>query len=162
RAARRGGLHPRGDRPRDRHRARHRAVAAAPRTPAPDGGARPMTMPPHDTHPELAALHDLVDDRLSPAARSAVDAHLATCDACARQVARLRALLATAAALPRGLDPAGDGWPALRDTLAGRASADVARREASTVARARRTGWLRGTLAAAAVLLVVVAGWRAL
>lgn len=118
-----------------------------------------MTMHHDDTHPREERIHDLVDGRLPPDARAAIEAHLDGCDACARRVARLRSLLAGASALPRELRPDHDGWPELRAALAARATAG--RGHAAHRAAARRMAWVRPALAAAAILLVI-AGWSAL
>lgn len=130
-----------------------------------------MTMHPDTTHPREERFHDLVDGRLAGDDRAAIEAHLADCDACAARLARLRALLAAAAALPRELAPERDAWPGLRATLATRMTrvaprtdADAGPQAGTHAGRARwlRVQWLRTSLAAAAVLLVVVAGWGAL
>lgn len=112
-----------------------------------------MHLPPHMPHPREELFHDLVDGRLDADDRVSLERHLAACDACTARIARLRALLAATSALPRELAPERDAWPVLRATLAERATTPV---------RSGRARWIRTSLAAAAVLLVTVAGWSAL
>lgn len=69
-------------------------------------------------HPTDDALHDWADGALDPAARPALERHLTQCEACRRQVERLRGLLALAAAAPRAAEPEGDLWPSIRARIA--------------------------------------------
>lgn len=76
-------------------------------------------------HPTETELFDLADGTLEPPARAAAEHHLATCAACAAEVARMRRTLDGLAALPRAAEPAADLWPALLARLeAERAEAD--------------------------------------
>ena len=69
-------------------------------------------------HPTDDALHDWADGALDPAARPALERHLTQCEACRRQVERMRGLLALAAAAPRAAEPEGDLWPSIRARIA--------------------------------------------
>jgi predicted anti-sigma-YlaC factor YlaD len=56
-------------------------------------------------------LDDFVDGELAPAERAGLAEHLAHCAECRAEEARLRALLAEAAALPLEVAPPADLWP---------------------------------------------------
>jgi len=92
-------------------------------------------------HIDLERLSDFVDDRLSRDERALVAAHVAACDSCASQLARLRSLLAVAQALPDEIEPPAGLW------------SDVRERIAPTASRFFSPRW---RLAAAAVVLVAV------
>lgn len=101
-----------------------------------------------------AQLDDFVDDTLSPADRSAIEAHLSTCASCRAEVEELRRLIAAAAALPRSITPPAEAWTTVARGIGGRSTA------ARGVRRFRRS-WL----AVAAVLVAMVsfgltAWWR--
>jgi len=119
---------------------------------------------PGDAHPADGTLHDLVDGTLPPAARAAVNAHLAACTGCAARLARLHRLMEAVAGMPRELTPPRDGWPEVRAALAVSSSAApgprrerVARRVAPRATLANRARFL--ALAAAASLLLAVITW---
>src|SRR5207245_343463 len=98
-APRRRGVIVRRDRGGPRPRARHRALAAAPRARAIEGEARAVRMTCTETRDLFSAL---ADDALTPAERAALDAHLAGCADCRRELA---GLLRTVK-LVRAIDPA--------------------------------------------------------
>ncbi len=98
-------------------------------------------------HLTLEALNDLADDRLPLDARIRAEAHVRACEACAAELAALRALLDAAQSLPRDVDPPADLWDAVQGSLASSARGPV--RDAS-----RGTWRTPGRLAAAAVVLV--------
>jgi anti-sigma factor ChrR (cupin superfamily) len=101
-------------------------------------------------HPDPARLSDFADSDLAPRDAAAVEQHVAGCPACRAELARLRALVDRAAALPESIEPPPELWSAVRSRLE------------MPVARAPRrsagwtSGWARewGLRAAAAVLLV--------
>jgi anti-sigma factor RsiW len=97
-------------------------------------------------HPPFERLNDLADAALPAGEVAAIERHLARCATCRGELARLRALLGRAAALPSSIEPPADTWDALRDRL---------RPQSRPVARRSRP-WVRewGLRAAAAVLLV--------
>ena len=101
-------------------------------------------------HEFAARLDDFADGALSEPERAAAAGHRDECPACRAAEARLSALLAGAASLPRGLEPGRDLWPGI-----------VGRIERPNVSRGvfGGTGRLRwpqlGALAAAAAALVV-------
>jgi len=99
------------------------------------------------------ALADYLEGDASESVRSAVDAHAASCSACAQLLADLRGISTEAATLPL-LTPSRDLW----NGIAERIDARVIPFEAPLVARpvVQRT-WLRPALAAAA-LVAVTAG----
>src|SRR5206468_3937024 len=98
-APRRRGVIVRRDRGGPRPRSRHRALAAAPRAPAIEGEAGAVRMTCTETRDLFSAL---ADDALTPAERAALDAHLAGCADCRRELA---GLLRTVK-LVRAIDPA--------------------------------------------------------
>ena len=101
-------------------------------------------------HPPFEDLSSLVDDDYPADAAAAVERHVAACEVCRIEVARLRTLLDRIAALPRVVEPPASAWGAVRGRL--RAAAPAS----------RRGHWARqwGLLAAAG--LVLVAGSSAL
>lgn len=68
-------------------------------------------------HPTDRALHDYLDDALTPAARAAVEAHLADCDVCEAEVTALRMVTGELATLPDNVPPPYDLWPAIEARL---------------------------------------------
>lgn len=67
-----------------------------------------------------------LDGDLPPSDTRALDAHLATCPACRRELDSLRALVASAAALPNDVAPARDLWPEISAQLASSVSMSLA------------------------------------
>jgi hypothetical protein len=65
----------------------------------------------------LALLDDHVDGVLTEAEHQEVELHIASCDACQKEEAALRAFLAQAASLKRDRVPARDLWPAIQARL---------------------------------------------
>jgi anti-sigma factor RsiW len=61
-------------------------------------------------------LSDYIDGEIESAERAAIEAHLAECAGCRATVAELRAVAATAAALPDA-PPAADLWPGIESRL---------------------------------------------
>ena len=96
-------------------------------------------------------LDEFVDGTLAQAEARTVTEHLRDCAPCRAEADALRRLLAGARALPRGIEPARDLWPAIE------------RRIGSGTVREGRFGWWprevlggHGLLAAAAVLVAVL------
>ncbi len=105
-------------------------------------------------HSTIDQLSDYVDGALGPGDAAAVDRHVHACARCARDLARLRALLAAAAALPRVVEPPATVWPAIRASLEARKVASLPSVRARTApARAIGTPWM-----IAATVLVVASG----
>lgn len=102
-----------------------------------------------------ARLDQFVDDGLTGSERPALTAHLAECPACRDQLARLRSLLADAAALPRRLDPGRDLWPGIETRLPGRDQGRVAPLRHRPVWRLMAAGVALMVLSSAATLLWV-------
>jgi len=100
----------------------------------------------HD-HPDIETLSAYGDGELPALARTRVDAHVAQCTSCRGALAQVRALVASAAALPPDAEPPEAAWQEIRARI---------RREAGPrrVRRARRAWIGVGALAAAAVVLV--------
>ncbi len=68
-------------------------------------------------HLDDQLLSDLLDDGLDASARSAVEEHVAACDACFSRLQRMRMLVAHAGSLPRMMPaPAGE-WQRIRSRL---------------------------------------------
>ena len=95
-------------------------------------------------------VHDLLDGVLDSARHEEVAAHVRGCVRCGDELRRLEALRARVAALPAGIEPVRDVWPA----LAARIEATKLR-SLPTISPARLPRRWIG-LAAAAVLLVAV------
>lgn len=103
------------------------------------------------THP-LEQLSDYLDDDLAPAARAAVDQHLASCDACRATLDDLRALQARARALADATaTPATDLWPGIAARLAG------PRHMADAAPAARVLPWYRRRISIGVVELALAA-----
>jgi anti-sigma factor RsiW len=96
-------------------------------------------------HLDDQTLSDLLDDALDAPARSTAEQHLASCDACASRVQRLRTVVAQAAALPRTMPtPAGE-WESIRARIGSGGSAVI-----------HAPWWTRrGALLAAGLALVI-------
>ena len=65
-------------------------------------------------------LNDYLDRLLAEPERAGVERHLEGCAGCREYFAALRSLRERTDALPRSLEPAGDLWPEIRESLAGR------------------------------------------
>jgi len=97
-----------------------------------------------------ALLDEFVDGTLPDGDRVEVARHLGSCGRCRTAEARTRALLAAARALPRGVEPSRDLWPAIAARIQ---RARVTHGEFG-LARAR---WRRTVLAAAAAVAAAIA-----
>lgn len=114
-------------------------------------GAEPPVRPCADAVDRLEAL---VDGTLEEREATAVRRHLASCAGCRREEARHVDLSARVAALPRGIEPARDLWPAIEARLDAGATATHEARGA----RAPR-GTFAWFAAAAAVMLTAAIVW---
>ena len=94
-------------------------------------------------HIDVESLSAWADGELSAVAAQRVERHLAECDACRRQLERIRALVASAAALQREVQPPPDAWAGIRHRVTNDAS------------RVTRRWWHNGWLAAAAAVVLV-------
>jgi hypothetical protein len=105
----------------------------------------------------FALLDDYAGGELTDFEAAAVRRHVDGCESCRREADALAALLAEAAALPRGIAPPRDLWDGIESRLETRAPA------AEVIAlhtwRRQPPAWL---LAAAAVLLVVASSFATL
>ena len=95
-----------------------------------------------------ATLNEYVDGTLAARDRASVDAHLAECAGCRAAVAELRSLSASAAGLPKSIEPDRDLWPAIAIRIRPRATWNVQRL------------WWRGAMAAAAVCGIALGIYR--
>ena len=95
-------------------------------------------------HIDVEGLSAYADGELNAVAVLRVERHLAECEACRRQLERIRALVASAAALPREVAPPPAAWAALRS------------RVPSPESRVPIRWWHNGWLAAAAAIMLVV------
>lgn len=105
-------------------------------------------------------LHDYVAGDLPALESRAFDAHVAGCAACRTRLDALRALLASAAALPRALAPARDLWPALRQEIEALTSSPLGTLDRQTAGTPPRTGasflsWFAPLAVAASVAVVL-------
>jgi hypothetical protein len=106
------------------------------------------------THLTWETLNDLVDDVLSPAAKTAAETHARDCASCATSLAELRATVAVTHDLPESVTPPEDLWNDVRATIE---AGKVAHLPLGSVAARSRGFWVTpGRLAAAAVMLVAV------
>ncbi|MCP3957501.1 MAG: hypothetical protein GY719_06580 [bacterium] len=78
-----------------------------------------------DCLPVEPLLDDLVDGHLTVDDHQRVRTHLDVCDACAERLRSLEALLAEVDALPRGVEPPADLWPAIEPRLTAREARSV-------------------------------------
>jgi hypothetical protein len=105
-------------------------------------------------HPGEARLNDYLDGELDQHAEADVVEHLADCVSCRLELERLRAIVASAAALSDSIEPRRDLWSSIDASIdtAGTVDLDAWR------ARSRSPLWNhRWELVAAATLLVMVA-----
>lgn len=103
------------------------------------------------------SLADYLEGALDPAARSAIEAHRASCARCAALVADLEEISASARTLPTIVPPAAVAesmWRGVSERIAAPA---VSIASAPSARRVRFDGWRR-QLAAAAALVLVTAG----
>jgi anti-sigma factor RsiW len=87
----------------------------------------------------IVPLTDRLDGELDPDVARALDEHLAGCAACRDLAADLERLRVAARALPREVEPPRDLWVGISERITPR----------------RSSGWSRGWLAAAAVLIAI-------
>jgi anti-sigma factor RsiW len=97
-------------------------------------------------HPDGVTLDDYVDNVLPPSERAAVEAHLATCDACRELAAGLRSVVAAVSTL-KPVEPPRAAWSRLEQTI----------RSERRGMRAPRWPWLA---AAAVLVLATFAGLK--
>lgn len=101
----------------------------------------------------IDALHDAVSGRLSPAGRVTLDAHLAECPTCRRELAAMSWLAAQSAAAADAVAVPADLEASLRRALD---TEDASRRQPTRGGRIDRRAWLAAGGAAAAAALVAV------
>jgi hypothetical protein len=92
-------------------------------------------------------MDDYLDGTLAQDEQHRLELHLAECADCREEERTLRAIVAQAEALPRGLTPPRDLWPEIRERLEPRARVPL-----------RGWGGRGSQLAAAAAVLIAVAG----
>jgi hypothetical protein len=105
-------------------------------------------------------LDDYVTADLDPEASAVVSDHLSTCAACSAEVEGLRQVLASAAELPRSVEPPGEAWSNIRSAIIADKSERMSR-DAGTWRFARRRPLL-SAVAAAAIIAVLSSGGTAL
>jgi hypothetical protein len=96
-------------------------------------------------HIEIETLSAYADGELKAVALARVEQHLASCRQCAAELARLRAAIAAAGALPRQVEPPAGTWEAIRRA-----------HSASSLRLQPRKWWHNGWLASAAAVLLIV------
>jgi hypothetical protein len=69
------------------------------------------------THLTWEQLNDYADGAMAPSARTAAASHLDVCAECRDTLARLRSLLATAKSAPASIEPPGEAWAGIRETI---------------------------------------------
>lgn len=103
------------------------------------------------THPDDRQLHDYADGILAAREHDALHAHLAVCDACRRDMERIRHLRADLAALPRDVPPPARVLAAIHAATAGSLPG-----ETPAPAHSGSTRWhARPRILAAAALVLV-------
>jgi hypothetical protein len=112
--------------------------------------------PDEGTHPDEAALNDLVDGELEAAAQAGVERHLADCATCRALVDDLREIRRVAASLdPR--QPPARAWARIERAIALEQEHAAQRQSGDAAAPPASRAWSRhtlGWLAAAAVLVI--------
>jgi anti-sigma-K factor RskA len=104
-------------------------------------------------HVSTERLSEYVDGVLAHADAVALERHMRGCDTCARDLTRVRGLLAAARSLPRDIEPPPALWHSLRETLESRKIASLpSPKPAASTSRSRWFVW-----AAAASIVVVAA-----
>src|SRR5262245_57402419 len=98
-------------------------------------------------------LSEYLDDELSGHDRAALEAHLATCEACRTTLEELRAVMTRAASL-QAVAPAADLWPGVAARLGARTSTVTLFRDRL----ARRVSFTWPQLVAAGLALMVLSG----
>ena len=123
-----------------------------------------------ETHLTEEERQTFADDTMSPEQRTSAEAHLAACQSCAHDVARLTTLMKRIHETPAPTAPLDELWPTIRARIeqskvvplaAGAGTGDGGRGAGEPVHRAivgRRARWFAsiGVLAAAAILAIVV------
>jgi anti-sigma factor RsiW len=99
-------------------------------------------------------IDDFVDGGLDERDRRRVELHLENCPDCRQSVEGLDALLAEAAALPRGIEPPRDLFPGIRDRLESHRGPGISFRRGGD---APRVPWVTWVGLAASVLVLVTA-----
>lgn len=104
-------------------------------------------------------LSEYIDDELTPAERTALEAHLTSCGECSATVAELRAVVERAARLP-GRPPSADLWPEIEPRLTPLRLAARGTRHAAngSPAAERRFSFTLPQLVAAGLALMVMSG----
>lgn len=105
-------------------------------------------------------LSEYVDDELTAAERTALEAHLASCRGCTATVDELRAVAGRARQLP-GRPPATDLWPAIESEIGARPEApfwSARTRSATTRGAKARFSFTLPQLVAAGLALMVMSG----
>jgi len=95
-------------------------------------------------HIDIETLSAYADGDLKAVPRGRVEQHLATCEPCTEALARLRAVVSAAGALPRDIAPPPAAWAAIRNRITSHES------------RVTRRWWHNGWLASAAAIVLVV------
>lgn len=109
----------------------------------------------HD--PMIEKLSAYIDDDLSPAERSELEAHLAECDVCSSTLDELRDVVVAAAAV-RPTGPAADLWPGIAERIGSAAAPQPDRGSVAGTIVPRRFSVSLPQLAAAAVVLMTLSG----
>lgn len=106
-----------------------------------------------------AQLDEYVDGTLPETQSHAVEDHVRQCATCRDEVAALRALIDAARALPAEMAPRADSWPDLEQRIRQRPVVVAGGQTSHPAVRARRdaTSWMRGGVAAAAGIVLLVA-----
>jgi anti-sigma factor RsiW len=107
-------------------------------------------------HLTTERVSDYVDGLLERSEAADVERHVGVCPACARELSRMRALLAAASALPRAIEPPAAAWAGVR--------ASIETRKVATLpgAGARHPRRLTPRWLVAASVLVVLSGAAAI
>lgn len=108
------------------------------------------------THLTEAERQDLADGTVTGTEAAALAAHLATCDDCAADVARLRSIVQRVRDVPAPTEQLDLVWPAIRSRIDGGKVRTLPAPDApqADAPRVRRIAWLAAAVAAAACVVV--------
>lgn len=114
-----------------------------------------------DRHLSEETVNEMVDGALPAHRRAEAEQHLAACERCRRETARLRALLQRAGALPRRAEPPGDLWAGIAREMRGprvlalESRAGDRRPRWAAVSRLAAAGLVLASLSAATTALIL-------
>ena len=113
-------------------------------------------------HVDFDRMNDWMDGDLDETSAHEVEEHIARCEICSAQKNRVVEVIESARSLPKSVLPPDDLWPDIKTVVNARKQLVLPTSRLSTTPNGGSTSWqtigwrLRGTLAMAAVILVVL------